>query len=261
MKPSTPHYVLTLENSITYGQHFYAAAQIRQTIWTIIHVAMSGNSLTNASHPNAIFFLQRILFYSIHRHWCRESDNSEDGYKKYSKRTNLSFTHILIFAAHEHHILDPSTSEGLLDMTYLGNLISLVDALGIAPKSKVYQEQRTYVQHAFWEFRKLYSTTRWLVFDDVKKEPLAALFDPSLLQMAVTMVHHYRKMKKVGGTCNKRTLEYLDDLFQKHFAHLEKDFKAQCRDRAPDYVKSYKWTGGTFTIAAKPPNNGAAVGK
>jgi hypothetical protein len=64
MKPNTYHYVLTLENSITFGHHFYAASSIRNSIWGAVHCSLYGDTVTNIDHPLVTTFLRRMLFHS-----------------------------------------------------------------------------------------------------------------------------------------------------------------------------------------------------
>jgi hypothetical protein len=61
MKPNTPHYVVTVENSITYGQHFYSASMISKSIFGIVHSFVLGIGATNTLHDSTRIFLHRIM--------------------------------------------------------------------------------------------------------------------------------------------------------------------------------------------------------
>jgi hypothetical protein len=61
MRPCTPHYVLTLQHSITNGAHFYATSTVRDTYIGIIHLFIGNASLTNIDHPNARVLLRRLM--------------------------------------------------------------------------------------------------------------------------------------------------------------------------------------------------------
>ena len=61
MRPNTPHYVLTLNNSISLGQHLYAASTIRQSCWGWIHTGILRDSLTNADHASSEEVLGRMF--------------------------------------------------------------------------------------------------------------------------------------------------------------------------------------------------------
>ena len=64
MRPTTPHYVLTVENSITYGWHFYAASTISDSVWGAIHAFVLGTTVTNAIHDTT-----RTLFCWVMAMW------------------------------------------------------------------------------------------------------------------------------------------------------------------------------------------------
>jgi hypothetical protein len=61
MRPLTLHYVLTMDHSITYGGHFYAASTIDLTFFTIAHLTVGNAALTNIDHPKARGLLRRML--------------------------------------------------------------------------------------------------------------------------------------------------------------------------------------------------------
>ncbi|SRR6266536_3402117 len=65
MKPNTPHYVLTADNSITYGKHFYTTCNIKETCWGIYHCGIMDDAVTNTDHLNALQFLRRIFIMSL----------------------------------------------------------------------------------------------------------------------------------------------------------------------------------------------------
>ena len=50
MRPTTSHYVLTLENSITFGWHFYTTSTISDSVWGAIHAFVLGTTVTNVIH-------------------------------------------------------------------------------------------------------------------------------------------------------------------------------------------------------------------
>lgn len=74
MRPNTFHYVITLEHSIVFGRHFYAAATIRPSVWGAIHNIMVGNMVCNEDHPEVCVFLRRMLAFS-----CSEYEKSLNG--------------------------------------------------------------------------------------------------------------------------------------------------------------------------------------
>ena len=61
MRPTTPHYVLMVENSITYGRHFYAKSSIADSVYGVIHAFVLGHGITNALHDNTKTLLRRMM--------------------------------------------------------------------------------------------------------------------------------------------------------------------------------------------------------
>jgi hypothetical protein len=61
MRPSTPHYVLTVEDSITYGRHFYSASTISDSVYGILHSFVLGIGVTNTLHDNTKTLMRRIM--------------------------------------------------------------------------------------------------------------------------------------------------------------------------------------------------------
>jgi hypothetical protein len=62
MKPTTVHYVLTVEDSITYGRHFYCASTISDSIFGLVHSFVVGVGATNTLHESGTrTFLHRIM--------------------------------------------------------------------------------------------------------------------------------------------------------------------------------------------------------
>jgi len=62
MKPTTLHYVLTVEDSITYGRHFYTMSTISDSIFGVLHSFVVGLGATNTLHEAGTrTFLHRIM--------------------------------------------------------------------------------------------------------------------------------------------------------------------------------------------------------
>lgn len=61
MKPGTFHYVLTLEPSLVYGQHFYSLPHIRRTVQTLAHALFKGTFITNTDHIRLLHVILRLM--------------------------------------------------------------------------------------------------------------------------------------------------------------------------------------------------------
>ncbi|KAK0439092.1 uncharacterized protein EV420DRAFT_1584837 [Desarmillaria tabescens] len=105
MKPNAYHYVVTLEHSITYGGHFIAMQNIRNTLIGYVHTAMLTYSITNTLHPEVKRLLFRIMI-----NWGWHGTDFDT-------------------VSSDPHIPDWSTREGLLNVIALGNVILFAEAL------------------------------------------------------------------------------------------------------------------------------------
>jgi hypothetical protein len=76
MKPNTPHFVVTPQNAIMYGAHFLCTSTMHLTVAGVVHCAVSGAMITNASHaPEVLRMAQHIM-----RMWSKcLLGNEEDG--------------------------------------------------------------------------------------------------------------------------------------------------------------------------------------
>lgn len=61
MMAGTPHAVLTLEDSLAEGGHFYSGLHYRRTLYALLHEHFCGNYICNASHPKAPLVLFKTL--------------------------------------------------------------------------------------------------------------------------------------------------------------------------------------------------------
>ena len=62
MKSATLHYVVTVEDSITYGRHFYSACTLSDSIFGVVHSFVVGVGATNTLHEAGTrTFLHRIM--------------------------------------------------------------------------------------------------------------------------------------------------------------------------------------------------------
>ncbi len=63
MHPNTHHAVVTLENSIVKGHHFYSTATLSKTVSGWVHMCMLGYGITNVLHTELLEVLLRMMCY------------------------------------------------------------------------------------------------------------------------------------------------------------------------------------------------------
>lgn len=59
------HYVLTMEHTVTQGQHYYLSSCIQQTSHEIVHSFVRRFTITNQLHYQTPTLLRRLLCRSI----------------------------------------------------------------------------------------------------------------------------------------------------------------------------------------------------
>ncbi|SJL03255.1 uncharacterized protein ARMOST_06607 [Armillaria ostoyae] len=104
MHPDTHHAVVTLENSIVKGHHFYSTATLSKTVSGWVHMCMLGYSITNVLHTELLEVLLHMMCYF-------GATISGEGPER-----------------HDTDILSVER-EGLLDLIALGNLCLFAPAL------------------------------------------------------------------------------------------------------------------------------------
>jgi hypothetical protein len=106
MRPNTVHFVLTVEDSIVYGRHFYSKAAMQATVFGIVHTFVMSYTLTNALHDELDTMLRRMMVMWSAHHFQ----------PVYSKLSNP-------------HIPKATTPSGLMDIIALGNLLEFSQVL------------------------------------------------------------------------------------------------------------------------------------
>ena len=76
MRPCTHHYVVTLEDYITYGRHFYSAATLSDTVYGVIHSFVTGVGATNTLHDNITRTLLHRMMAMCHYYYLQDHDSS-----------------------------------------------------------------------------------------------------------------------------------------------------------------------------------------
>lgn len=65
MRPCTPHYVLTQENSIVLGKHFFSSTTAASSCHGVVHSLLANKLVTNTAHPQTLHCLVAMLDWWI----------------------------------------------------------------------------------------------------------------------------------------------------------------------------------------------------
>ncbi|EIN03432.1 hypothetical protein PUNSTDRAFT_139555 [Punctularia strigosozonata HHB-11173 SS5] len=117
MQPGTLHYVLTVEPTIVYGQHFYSLPHIRKSVMSLGHALFTERMISNEAHIGMIRIVVRLLPY-----W---------------------------FKCYKDGIIDPctcpdiSTVDGILTVIAVGNVVLFHNVLLLRPHVTSFREKLT----------------------------------------------------------------------------------------------------------------------
>ena len=78
MRPSTVHYVVSTDDAIVLGRHFYAASTIRRTISGMVHTFITGFLITNDSHERTNTLIRRLFALWL-RYYVADEPNQNNG--------------------------------------------------------------------------------------------------------------------------------------------------------------------------------------
>ncbi|KDQ61750.1 hypothetical protein JAAARDRAFT_55087 [Jaapia argillacea MUCL 33604] len=168
MRPNTPHWVLTTSPCILAGRHFYSAACVESSCWSLVHNFFLGKLITNIAHPHLWTLLRRMMIFWVD---LLNSDNYE-GHPQAA------------------HVPDPSHVRGLYDYLAVGCIIVFASTLDPRSysKARLSCEALHDVEHAKTSFLKFmqYFTKRYRleVYGDYE------VFREALIHFA-TVIHWY----------------------------------------------------------------------
>ncbi|KAF8871649.1 hypothetical protein CPB84DRAFT_1692019 [Gymnopilus junonius] len=77
MRPNTPHAVLTLQNSVTMGSHFFAMSTIQDTFLGMIHTFVLEKLLTHTTHNDFLQVMRQMIVF-VHGALTRDTLEEDD---------------------------------------------------------------------------------------------------------------------------------------------------------------------------------------
>jgi hypothetical protein len=231
MKPNTFHYVVTLENSVTIGRHFYCTSTILQSVIGIVHTFLMGHAITNVHHQDD---LQSVLRRIMGLWYMRYNESS--------------------YSFDDHHTPDISTPDGLHDFMALGNLMELgrvLDRRTYTDKGISKKEGAEIIAGRRW-FRTLQTMIACKFQICVGGRPMntASVFKRSLVEFAAAILSYKREID----------MPQEERLF--HSTSVEKEMKKFFRLNYPELVgcwerliserfKHLSWSGENIQIAPR----------
>jgi hypothetical protein len=230
MRPATLHYVLTVEDSIMLGRHFYSSSTSQQSAFGMIHTFIINSVITNVRHDNVNTMIRRMMTM-----WHVAYD--EDPFFNPSSGP---------------HVPDMTTMAGLMDVIAIGNLLELAHVID----HRHYDGEIQWVESremamARWRYRKLQTHfAKWYVtiIDGVSVCPIS-VFRRSLVEFAAAIIIYKRKataasFPKAEG-CSKQLFERkMYNLFQVNYPEL----MPRLRTLVTTESEHMYWNGPPITI-------------
>jgi hypothetical protein len=126
MRPNTLHAVFTPKHSICHGGHFYCTSTMQDTARAMVHSFVDHIKITNTNHPAVAALLRRIATF-YHFGLVKVGRETLDG--EFHCCTNIYPKLNLSPEPEIHHIPDPATINGALDLMSLCFLVIFGNAL------------------------------------------------------------------------------------------------------------------------------------
>lgn len=267
MRPNTPHYVLTVQNAINLGHHFYCRSTLDDHSWGLIHTGIVEGAITNAVHPELYPFLLRMLDRSIQDYLDIASGTcSIQGESRCIDKVCYSLATDIII---DPHRINPLDWEGLLNLVHFGNVVELShlwdpgwyrqDGLSLLHKTQV-----AHIHQRYLEFQQLFSQRQRLKNGDVLVDPSKAFFEPSILQLAVAIYKYKQAMKTFD---NRFTVKELHTGLEKHFEKNRPELLAEFRQEIKKdveslaYCQSFRWQGVVYKVVEASQKHVLSRGK
>jgi hypothetical protein len=230
MKPNALHFVVTVEDSITIGRHFYCASTTLLSVIGIVHTFLMDNGITNVVHDNA---LQSVLRRMMGMWSMRYNEDS--------------------YSFDDHHTPDVSTPEGLLNFTMLGCMMEFGRVL----------DRRTYTERGISkkETAEIIASRQWfrttqpkiastsVIFVGNRATNAASIFKRVLVELAASVITYKRELDAPN-----------DALFTERalMDEMEKFFRANYKELLPCFLELVKnehkflsWSGDAISITKR----------
>lgn len=79
MRPGTPHFVVTTEDCLTIGGHFYSRQNFDTSLYAMVLENRFGQGITNTDHITAPIILIRLFMYYLNQ-WNKKPSGAYDAF-------------------------------------------------------------------------------------------------------------------------------------------------------------------------------------
>jgi hypothetical protein len=227
MKPHTFHFVITVENSISIGRHFYCASTTLRSVIGIVHTFLMEQGVTNVVHDNVLQSVLRRMMGMWHIRYNESSYSLDD-----------------------HHTPDVSTTEGFLDFVALGTLLELgrvLDRRTYSDKGINKKESAEILAGRRW-FRMLQPkiARQYVFYVGNRVTNVASIIKRFLVELAASVVTYKRELDALqdGLFSDKKLMGEMKRFFRVNYKELLWCFL----ERVERQHKYLSWSGDAISI-------------
>ncbi|KAF5344299.1 hypothetical protein D9757_015377 [Collybiopsis confluens] len=203
MRPGVVHSVTTLQDCIAVGGHFYAAATMTLTVYSIYHTFVNSSTITNGAVDNEQLNLLRILLY-----WFRIMCGDGGFY------LDAIHTDVSKISGHVPNVLDTHGLENVLALMVFTELVGVLSPASYSQPRPVDFDDRHFQLPCFRAREiRLWLDQHFVVTTEgegsVQDQTIADLFLKVLLQHSHKLWHDVKERSKrgsMGATCTRNNV-------------------------------------------------------
>jgi len=229
MRPSTHHYVLTVDNSIIHGRHMYPACVSQMSAFGIVHCFVMGHAVTNVTtHEKMLICLRRNMAMWVDK-YLQDPD---------------------FLPGSDPHIPNIATMDGLLDIMAIGNLLELGAVLHPSSYTTSGFNDDSDMGAARAMYRRLQLHFALNYVTTVNKVTICphSIFRRYLVEFAAALVVYkedsYMEAPKTRGCTPARVKGKVESFFSKNYPELQPKLLTLIKARHEWLC----WTGPTINI-------------
>jgi hypothetical protein len=234
------HYVITVEDSIVYGRHFFPVSSLQSTAFGIIHSFVLHFVVTNDSHTTFSTML-RCMMAMWHIHYIQQPSLVPTG---------------------NPHVPDLSTLNGLMDFISVGNILEL--SIVLDPRFYLCRDPSPLEREEMASARQWYRTiqmdfaTKHVISVDGKSISPFMIFQRSLVEFTAAIQVYKEDRENDPKFAKQRTFEgctaasvgtKMYQFFKSNYPELVPRLQQLIQARFPFLY----WTGPSLTIRPRTP--------
>lgn len=217
MRPGTPHYVVTLEDSLCVGGHFFTSTTFTKTLFACIHEHFVGTSITNTEHCEV-----HIVLFKIFQKWATGILSGYDAKCQAQTAPPGEISSLLLSILFlTETLLDtssdlPPASEFASLFIFMELANSLEPASDPAPGQRIWQKSSDFKKD--WEIVFDLSIALFSAWEDALLNDKATDWTKDVLR---SLLRRAERVQDLWGRLSKRYSDGTNILFSDHLLRLQ----------------------------------------